>query len=209
MNKQKPPLNVVTPALSTRERILQVAQQRFSLNGFYGTSIAEVAAAVGIKKPSLLHHFASKEKLYGAVLQLIADNFSLAIDTASQSDRDEKKQFTAVIESFYSWNKEQPEQAILILREMLDNPARAASANNWYLASFIERMVGIVEAGQTKGVFKPVPALAFIYNLIGAQHYFVVTLPTLKQILSANDYKQLLQQQRQNLSHIIEQQLFL
>lgn len=192
----------------TRERILNAAELGFSQGGFYGTSLSKVADAVGIKKPSLLHHFPSKEKLYGAVLERVALGLLHNLKQINNSGMDDKQRITTFLEGYYSWGRNDPQQAILLLREMLDNPARAATANNWYLTPFIEEAVAIIKCGQLNGTFKPVDPLAFIYNMIGAQHYFIVSLPTLKQILSARDYKDLLKQQRLNLIDIVQQQLF-
>ncbi|MBP2327925.1 AcrR family transcriptional regulator [Kibdelosporangium banguiense] len=57
------------PAAARREQILSVAADAFALAGFRGTSLAEVAARVGVSQPGLLHHFGSKEVLILAVLQ--------------------------------------------------------------------------------------------------------------------------------------------
>src|SRR5260221_8432477 len=55
----------------TRERVLAVAQTLFAEHGYRGTSLRDIAKRIGIKAPSLLHHFPSKQQLYLAVLDRI------------------------------------------------------------------------------------------------------------------------------------------
>jgi AcrR family transcriptional regulator len=51
------------------EGILDRAAALFARRGFAKTSVADVAAAVGLSKAGLLHHFPSKEALHEAVRQ--------------------------------------------------------------------------------------------------------------------------------------------
>ncbi|GAA6154218.1 TetR/AcrR family transcriptional regulator [Pseudoteredinibacter isoporae] len=200
--------SVSSPSGDTKSRILAAATQAFSETGFYGTSINSIAEAVEIKKPSLLHHFSSKEKLYGAVLEQVSSRLMADLEHTIASTENEKQQLLNVMDGFYRWGKERPDEAILILREMLDNPQRAASAHNWYLAPWLEQLCELIRRGQQNGHFKNLEPMAFLYNMIGAQHYFVVSLPTLKQILSASDFKALLKQQREELLELITIRLF-
>lgn len=49
--------------------IIDKATEAFAQRGFAGTSLREIAAAVGMTQQGLSHHFASKEALLEAVLQ--------------------------------------------------------------------------------------------------------------------------------------------
>ncbi|MAG30995.1 MAG: hypothetical protein CL908_08905 [Deltaproteobacteria bacterium] len=70
----------------TAERILDAAERLFGERGYEGTSLRDVADAVGLRIPSLYNHFASKDDLYAAVLdRTIVPVFELldyAVDTA-------------------------------------------------------------------------------------------------------------------------------
>lgn len=53
-----------------REAILEAAIQHFALWGYFNSSVPKIAADVGVTKAGLTHHFASKEVLLSAVLEL-------------------------------------------------------------------------------------------------------------------------------------------
>jgi AcrR family transcriptional regulator len=52
---------------STREKILDVALDLFTDQGFDGTSMREIAERLHISKPAIYHHFASKEDILMAL----------------------------------------------------------------------------------------------------------------------------------------------
>lgn len=55
--------------LTTREQILTVASNLFAVHGYYGTTTREIARGVGIRQPSLFHHFDSKAAIMEALLE--------------------------------------------------------------------------------------------------------------------------------------------
>ena len=60
-------------AKDTRERILATALEMFSQNGYAGTNIRELTAALGLVKSSMYKHFDSKEEIWNTLLdQMIA-----------------------------------------------------------------------------------------------------------------------------------------
>jgi TetR/AcrR family transcriptional regulator len=56
----------------TRARILDAALREFSANGLSGARTEQIAAAAGVNKALLYYHFASKEKLYLAALDMVS-----------------------------------------------------------------------------------------------------------------------------------------
>jgi TetR/AcrR family transcriptional repressor of nem operon len=59
--------------MSTREHILDAAQDLIQTRSFHGFSFQDVADRVGIRKASLYHHFDSKDAVALAVLERSAD----------------------------------------------------------------------------------------------------------------------------------------
>ena len=57
-----------------------MAARLFAERGYHGTSLADLADAVGVQKPSLYHHIAGKEDLLYETLRGGADAFHGALD---------------------------------------------------------------------------------------------------------------------------------
>jgi AcrR family transcriptional regulator len=54
---------------SRKEQIMQSAAALFASQGYYKTTTAHVAEAIGVTQPYVFHFFKTKEKLYLAVLE--------------------------------------------------------------------------------------------------------------------------------------------
>ena len=54
--------------MSTKEKILDEALTLFAENGYNGTSVEQIAKAVGIKAPSLYKHYKGKEDILNALI---------------------------------------------------------------------------------------------------------------------------------------------
>src|SRR5947209_12797868 len=63
-----------------REELTRTAARLFAERGYHGTSLADVAEAIGIQKASLYHHIGSKEDLLWDVAATGAEAFHAALD---------------------------------------------------------------------------------------------------------------------------------
>jgi AcrR family transcriptional regulator len=71
---------------TTKERIRREAAALFREKGFNGTSMAELAGAVGITKSSLYHHFPSKQALLSEIIEVTVSRVTPLLQEVAESD---------------------------------------------------------------------------------------------------------------------------
>lgn len=69
----------------TRHRIIEAARALFSEKSWLGVTMGDIADRVGISKPALYHHFASKTELYGVVMDQVTEDLRSRIVKAARA----------------------------------------------------------------------------------------------------------------------------
>jgi len=160
----------------TADHILDAAQDLIQTRGFSAMSFQDVADRVGIKKPSIVHHFPSKNALGEAVVRRYRERFAAALAAV----RDDPEQdawatlefyFTPYLEFAHS-----AEKVCLcgaLAGEILALPAGMRGEVRRFFENHQRWLEEILETGQGEGVFalfdapRPVARL-FVAALQGA-----------------------------------------
>lgn len=152
-----------------RNRILEEAIRLFSENGFQGTSIQAIAEAVGIRNPSLLYHFGTKEKLREEVRKELLQHWQTELPKflSGNSHISGFDRFSSIMRSSVEFFLEDSNRAKLALREMLDDPKDVGALIKMYLGPWIVLMGDFIRMGQKSGIIrKEIVPEAYISQII-------------------------------------------
>ena len=108
--------------VDVRERLLHEATRLFAARGYDGTSLQAIADAVGVRKQSLLYHFATKEELRRAVLEVVLAHWNEVLPDLLLAAGSSHGQFDGVLGEMVAFFRADPDRARLLLREILDRP---------------------------------------------------------------------------------------
>ncbi|MFT3775561.1 MAG: TetR/AcrR family transcriptional regulator [Minicystis sp.] len=134
-----------------RVAIVRAATRLFAAKGFDGTALQEIADAVGVTKPAVLHHFPSKEHVREAVLGEILEHWQATLPRLLLAASAGKGRFEAVFGELYRFFASDADRARVILREALDRPAESRKLLVGPVRPWIEAVAGYIHAGQAGG----------------------------------------------------------
>lgn len=179
----------------TKTELVEAARGLFARSGFEGVSIAQIASELGVTKQALLHHFGSKEKLFAIVMKALAERLNGLVAQLDANDGVADRLQTLCL-SIHRYYGEEPLDAHLVLRELLDQSGREQGqkkgrARTWYLADFLEALIDYAAADkQLKGLSRP-QVFAHIYQIIAVGNYFAVSRATLRGIYGSEGFEPL------------------
>ena len=102
----------------TKENILKVAIDEFSLYGYDAVSMNKLASKLEVNKATIYYHYKDKKSLYHAVLTKLIRQNREQVEEIVNSNIPAKEQFKNYIALFIETIKETPQIIPLTLREM-------------------------------------------------------------------------------------------
>lgn len=153
--------------MDVREAILKCATHLFATKGFDGTSLKDISEVVGVRKPSLLYHFSSKEKLRLAVLERVLDRWNDVLPRLLMAAAGGDARFESVMDEVVGFFAHDPDRARLLVREILDRPDDMQRRLETYVRPWVTVVADYIVKGQERGeVHAHVDPEAYILQVI-------------------------------------------
>lgn len=157
-----------------RKKIIENSLNLFANKGFDGTSMRNIAKAVGVTLPTIYYHFSNKEGLYKAVLQEVIDNFQKVLATAAIGIDGIKEQLISMSMAKYKLIANNQDMMLLYIRELY-NPNGLNSLIEG-ISKGVKRFEILVRKGIKKGEFREVDLNLASWFLMGVFNIFDIRI---------------------------------
>jgi TetR/AcrR family transcriptional regulator len=156
-----------SPDNDVRATTITAATRLFAAHGFGGTALQDIADAVGVSKPAVLHHFPSKEHIRQAVLDAILAHWNDALPRLLLAATASADRFDAVFGELHRFFAADPDRARLIIRETLDRPAEIRKLLRGPVRRWHAAIGQYVSAGRDSGHhFADVDPEAYVIHIL-------------------------------------------
>src|SRR3954471_4089095 len=157
------------PGDTSQARILQAARGEFAQRGFPGARLQDIAEQAGLRHPTLLYHFKSKERLYAAVIEQAMEDWAAVTSRAVARAPGGFDRVAALVEAGLEFFATHHDFVVIWRREALEGGGRLEVAMAEHMRPFLDRAViflrGEVAAGRLRE-HDPVELIQLTYGAV-------------------------------------------
>lgn len=154
-----------------REVILDAALEVFSLHGFRGATLDQIAEVAGLSKPNLLYYFPSKEEVHTALLTGLLDTWLdplRAMNPAGQP----LQEILAYVGRKLDLARDFPRESRLFAGEILQGAPRMRAAIEGDLRRLVEEKASVLTRWMDEGQIARVDPVHLVFSIWAlTQHY--------------------------------------
>ena len=157
-------------ARTKRANIIREAAALFDRHGYHSTSMDDLAQAVGLSKPTLYHHFRSKDDiLFFIHEEMIEFNISREEERNSQG-LSASQQILEIVRDIFEMNETHPGYVRVFFEHYRELPLKQQRSIQVKRGQYRDLVQGVIQRGLDAGEFRGVdPRLATLF-LLGASN---------------------------------------
>lgn len=194
----------------TRDRVLQVAQALFAERGYRGTSLRDIAKRIGIKAPSLLHHFPSKQQLYLAVLDKMFESLEDAANAIAWGKGSRQERMRQAVGNAIDFIASHSDFVRIMWKEMADESGIGRQVLKRRVPPLFSTAVNFIFRGQREGEFRTeVDPLHFMWSLNSITIGYFTTAAMLRRLWNMNLLEPaMIERRKREVIDMVERTLF-
>lgn len=135
------------------EKILDAALMLFSTQGFYATTIPDIAKAIGMSVGNLYNYFSSKEMLAKEIIKYSSDILGAEIRKVNEEEGSVKEKIRKIVALYFEMASTKPQHINYFLRVYLANKEvfKDGCEGMLCVSSFVTELMIFFEEGVAKG----------------------------------------------------------
>lgn len=135
------------------EKILDAALLLFSKNGFYATTIPDIAKAMGMSVGNIYNYFSSKEKLAKEIIKYSSDILGEEIRKVNEQKLSSKEKIRAIVAVYFDMASTKPQHINYFLRVYLANKEvfKEGCEGMLCVSAFVTELMIFFEDGVARG----------------------------------------------------------
>jgi TetR/AcrR family transcriptional regulator len=154
-----------------REVILDAALEVFSVHGFRGATLDQIAEVAGLSKPNLLYYFPSKEDIHQALLTGLLDTWLDPLRELAPNG-DPLAEILAYVRRKLDLARDYPRESRLFANEILQGAPRMREAIEGDLKALVAEKAAVLTQWMEEGRIARVDPVHLVFSIWAlTQHY--------------------------------------
>ena len=154
-----------------REAILGAALEVFSVHGFRGSTIDQIASAAGMSKPNLLYYFRGKEDIFTTLIQRLLDTWLQPLRELDD-EGDPETELRSYIRRKIEMARDFPRESRIFANEILQGAPRILPMLEGELKALVDEKAVVVTGWMRSGRIAHTDPYHLIFSIWATtQHY--------------------------------------
>ncbi len=167
------------------ETILEAALDVFSVNGFRGTTIDQIAEVAGMSKPNVLYYFRTKEAMHRALIERVLDTWLdplRAFDAAG----DPHSEIRSYLRRKLEMARDYPRESRLFANEVLQGAPHVEDELKGPLKRLVDEKADVIRAWIKAGRMTACDPYHLIFSIWATTQHYADFDVQVRAVLGAN-----------------------